>query len=44
MKPETNEKIGRFLLSLACFVAYLFVFVAVIANALDTNVSRFLLG
>jgi hypothetical protein len=44
MKSETKEKIGQFLLSLVCLAAYLYVFVAVIANAFDTKVSRFLLG
>ena len=44
MKHKTNEKIGRLLLSLICFTAYICLFVAVIANALDTNLYRFLLG
>jgi hypothetical protein len=44
MKPETNDKISRFLLSFFCFTAYLFFCVAMVANALDTNLSDFLLG
>jgi len=44
MKSEALEKLGRFLLSLICFTAYLFLFAAVIANTLDTNVYDFLLG
>lgn len=38
MKPETKEKTGRVLLSLICFTAYIFFFIAVIANTLDTTI------
>ena len=44
MKPEMNEKLSRFLMSMICFTAYLFLFVAVIASALGTNLRDFLLG
>jgi hypothetical protein len=38
MKPEKNEKVVRFLLSLACFTAYIALFIAVIASAFNTVV------
>jgi hypothetical protein len=44
MKSEKSEKITRFLLSFICFTAYIFLFVAVMANAYGTNLNHFLLG
>jgi hypothetical protein len=37
MKPDKSEKVTRFLLSLICFTAYISLFIAVIANAFNTN-------
>lgn len=44
MKPETEDKINRLLLSIIFITTYIFLFVAVIAKALDTNLYNFLLG
>ena len=44
MKSEALERLGRFLLSLICFTAYLFVFAAAIANTLNVSLNNFLLG
>ena len=44
MKHEAYQKLGQFLLSLICFAAYLFLFIAVIADALNTNVYDFILS
>lgn len=44
MKSEAFERLGRFLLSLICFTAYLFLFAAVIANTTNTSLHDFVLG
>jgi hypothetical protein len=44
MKSQTNEKIARSVLMFTCLTVYLFLVFAVIANALDTNLSHILLG
>jgi hypothetical protein len=44
MKSKIIENITRYLLSFVCFTAYLFLFLAVIANAYRTNVFDFLLS
>ena len=48
MKSETyqklSEKFRRFLLSFICIAAFLFFFVAVLANSLNTNLNHFLFG
>lgn len=44
MKAETSEKLTKFLLSVICITAYLFLSAAMIATTLDTNVYNFLLG
>ena len=44
MNTEGYQKLGRFLLTLICFAAYLFLFIAVLANTLDTNLSHTILG
>jgi hypothetical protein len=44
MKPEKNEKVTRLLLSLLCFTAYIFLFIAVIANAFNARAHDLLLG
>jgi hypothetical protein len=44
MKSRAFERLGRYLLSFVCVIAYLFLFTAMIANTLDTNVYDFLLG
>jgi hypothetical protein len=44
MKSKLQEKVIRSLLSLICFMAYTFLFIAVLADALNTNVYRVVLG
>lgn len=44
MKSERGEKVTRVLLSLICFTAYISFFIAVIANAFNTDPYRFLVG
>jgi hypothetical protein len=44
MVPQTKEKIARYALSIVCFTAYLFLFLAVMANAFHTSVSHFILS
>jgi hypothetical protein len=44
MKAEASEKLTKFLLSVTCITAYLFLSAAMIANALDTSVYHFFLG
>lgn len=44
MKSEKGEKITRFLLSLICFTAYIFLFIAVMASAFDTNLNHSLIS
>jgi len=44
MKSELGQKLVRFLFSLICFVAYLFLFVGVLADALNTNLHHVILG
>jgi hypothetical protein len=44
MKPETNEKIGRGLLTSICFTAYIFILVSILADALNESVYHFMLG
>jgi hypothetical protein len=44
MKPETTDKLTRFLLTLICFTVYMCAFVTVIANAFRTNAYELLFG
>lgn len=44
MVPQTKEKVTRYALSAICFTAYLFLFLAVMANAFNTSVSNFIFG
>ena len=44
MKPDKREKIGRFLLSLICFTAYIALFIAVMAQAFNTDAYHFILS
>ena len=44
MKPESREKVGRFLLSLICFTAYIALFIALIANAFGADPYHFILS
>jgi hypothetical protein len=48
MKSETyrklSEKLNRFLLSLICFSAFFFFFIAVLADSLNTSLHHVLFG
>lgn len=44
MKAEASEKLTRYLLSVVCITAYIFLCVAVIASALNANLHDFVLG
>jgi hypothetical protein len=44
MKSGASQKLGRYLLSFICVVAYLFLFTAMIANTLNVDLHDFLLG
>jgi len=44
MKPETNEKISWFLLTIICITVNIVLFVTVISKALGANLSGSLLG
>lgn len=44
MKSGASQKLGRYLLSFICIVAYLFLSAAMIANTLNLNVHDFLFG
>ncbi|MEN3333058.1 MAG: hypothetical protein V7641_2423 [Blastocatellia bacterium] len=44
MKSEATQKLSWFLVSLICIAAFLFFFVAVLANSLNTDLDRFLFG
>jgi hypothetical protein len=44
MKPHRNKKATRYVLSLICFTAYIALFVAATASALNTNPYSFLIS
>lgn len=44
MKPGANQKLSQFLLSLICFTAYIFFFIAVLAKTFNTPLYDFILG
>jgi hypothetical protein len=44
MKSEKKETAIRWLLNLICFVGYIALLNAIVANAFDTNLYHFLLG
>jgi hypothetical protein len=44
MRPDNREKASRFLLSLICFTAYISLFIALIANAFNTDPYHFILS
>lgn len=44
MKLDKREKVSWFLLTLICFTAYIALFIAVIANAFNTDSSHFILS
>lgn len=44
MRPDKREMVGRFLLSLICFTAYISLFIALIANAFNTDPNHIILS
>lgn len=39
-----SEKFTKFMLTIICFIVYMCIFAAVMANAFNTNLHHFLLG
>ncbi|HEX5731598.1 MAG TPA: hypothetical protein VF131_02095 [Blastocatellia bacterium] len=44
MKFEGDQKLIRFLLTIICITAYLFFFIAVLADTFNTNLYDFVVG